>query len=176
MQQAPQPTRQAKSVMRVLYTGLTNCATRGAVAAAMHRSSLSSRAALFAGVLLVTACAATPTGGAIDEPDPPPLPAAAAAIVRARIAAFDGSDGPGDLFGKPGTATAADGRLVTYDRYLLVGSTLTEDRGRAFDRFVEEIEAAGARYFVFHRRADGRPAKILLTLDEQRIVATVQQW
>jgi hypothetical protein len=119
--------------------------------------------------LLATACAGAGTG-------PAPLPAAAVAYVRQHLATFDGPDGPSSLHGSPGSVTDANGESVRYDRYLLIGTELGRDRGQAFAEFVRELELRGGSYRTLERMLDGRPSKVLVDVDGQRIVVSVQKW
>lgn len=107
---------------------------------------------------------------------PPPLSGEALEFVRAEIARFDGPDGPDKLFVTGGSHLAADGRKVDYDRWLNVGSMLLEDRGRAFDAFVDGIAQRGGSYFPLYMRRDNRPGKFLVVADGKRVMVSVQEW
>ncbi len=124
----------------------------------------------------LSACAATPAGGASPSCPPPPLTGEALEFVRAEIARFDGPNGPDKLFLTGGQGTASDGRKVDYDRWLNVGSYLLEDRGRAFDAFVDGIAQRGGSYFALYMRSDDRPGRILLVADGKRVMVSVQEW
>ena len=128
---------------------------------------------LAAVIAVIAACAGAPPTA---PGDPEPLAGAAAERVRAQIAAFDGPDGPSQLHGSPGTVTTSGGETLPYDRYLLVGSQLSADRGRSFDTFVEALRVDGAEFQTIEVRQDGKPAKIMVVLDGKRIVVSVQQW
>jgi hypothetical protein len=105
--------------------------------------------------------------------NPAPLTGAArAAMVRA--IAEHGDPDRADLR-TPGTVTAYPHGEIPYDRILLVGSTLTEDRGRAFERLATELDAAGADYATLES-ANGRPTKMIVVHDGLRYLITMLQW
>jgi hypothetical protein len=105
--------------------------------------------------------------------NPAPLTGAArAAMVRA--IAEHGDPDRVDLR-TPGTVTAYPHGEIPYDRILLVGSTLTEDRGRAFERLASELDAAGGEYATLES-ANGRPTRMLVVLDGQRYLISMLQW
>ena len=138
---------------------------------AMHASTPIGYA--FLGLLVsLAACAAAPA----PADGPAPLTDGAAELLRERIAAFDGPGGPRPLFAEGGTARAADGTEVAYDRFLLVGSELAEDRGAAFARFLASIRERGGDWRTVTIGSDGAPRKVLMVLDGQRVMVAVQQW
>lgn len=75
---------------------------------------------------------------------------------------------------RPG-AVMAEGRTVAYDRYLLVGSTLSEDRGAAFARFVAALREHGGEFLTIES-TKGHPNKVLVIYGPTRFVVAVQQW
>lgn len=130
-------------------------------------------------LLLLSACTSPPPavkGGAVSSTEPPPLQGAARDVVIEELAKFDGPDGPSAMHGTGGFQTASNGERVPYDRYLLVGTSLQQERVREFDAFVDRLEAGGGAFYVFHVHSDGRPAKVLVNLDGTRIVCSRQEW
>lgn len=97
---------------------------------------------------------------------------AALQLVRERLRAFDGPDGPRDPFRSPGIVHTADAE-VGYDRYLLVGTRFGGDT--TFEQFIAALrEARGA--YVAIEGSDEHPNKILVLCDLQRIVIAPQVW
>ncbi len=74
-----------------------------------------------------------------------------------------------------GTVTAYPHGEIPYDRILLVGSTLTEDRGKAFERLASEFDALGGDYATLES-ANGRPTRMLVVHDGLRYRITMLQW
>jgi hypothetical protein len=125
---------------------------------------------------MLTACATSTLGGRVATLPPPALTGEALALARATIEQFDGSTGPSQLHGSPGSATMHDGTVVYYDRYLLVGSSLQKDRARDFDAFVDELTKKGGAYFCVEMRDGGNPTKILFVADGKRVMTSTLQW
>ncbi len=128
--------------------------------------------------LLLAACLwpGDSPAGATQLLPPPALQGEALDFVRARIAAFDGKDGPASMHVTGGSDWATGGVRVEYDRYLIVGSQLQADRGREFDAFVDGIAQRGGCYFPLYLRSDQRPGKILVLVDGKRVMVSVLQW
>ncbi len=137
------------------------------------------------GLLPLAACTptqkhaeATPPASTATPADAPfghPAPltgAARAAMIRA--IEEHGDPDRADLR-TPGTVTAYPHGEIPYDRILLVGSTLTEDRGRAFERLASELDAAGGEYATLES-ANGRPTRMLVVHDGQRYLISMLQW
>lgn len=75
----------------------------------------------------------------------------------------------------PGSVTAFDGERLAYDRYLVVGSTITVDRGTAFREFVAALGRHGGDFRTVETTA-GVPSKVLVRQDGLRYVVAVGQW
>ena len=115
-------------------------------------------------------------GGPTPTSNPPRLEGAARELMREKLAAADGAEGPSKLHATSGFETASSGERVPYDRYCLVGSTLQAERAGEFDALVAELTARGGVFYVFHQRSDGKPGKVLVNLDGQRVVVSTLQW
>lgn len=125
-------------------------------------------------VLLLCACSAGPIerGGPVATDPPPPLTGAARDLVLAALC-----EGTGSLPAKsPDSDYASNGQRVPYDNYLLRGSSLQKDRVRMYDEFVDELVAKGGQYYALHLRQDGRPGKVLVVLDDRRVIVSRQEW
>lgn len=124
--------------------------------------------------LLLCACATPPTapGGPVEKDPPPPLTGAARDLVLAALC-----EGTGSLPAKsPDSAYASNGQRIPYDNYLLRGSSLQKDRVRMYDEFVDELVAKGGQYYALHLRQDGRPGKVLVVVDDRRVIVSRQEW
>ena len=125
-------------------------------------------------VLLLCACSAGPVGrgGPVEKDPPPPLTGAARDLVLAALCEDTGS-----LPAKsPDSAYASNGQRIPYDNYLLRGSSLQKDRVRMYDEFVDELVEKGGQYYALHLRQDGRPGKVLVVLDDRRVIISRQEW
>ena len=125
-------------------------------------------------VLLLCACSAgpAPRGGPVETDPPPPLTGAARELVLAALCEATGS-----LPAKsPDSAYAANGQRVPYDHYLLRGSSLQKDRVREYDAFVDALVEKGGQYYALFLRQDGRPGKVLVVVDDRRVIVSRQEW
>ena len=109
-----------------------------------------------------------------EATEPPVLTGVARELMAARVAEFDGPDGPSELHGAPGRQLIASGESVAYDRWCIVGDRLRKDQ--VFDEFVVALREAGGEFRVLHSSRDGRVEKILVNLDGRRIVVSPLQW
>jgi hypothetical protein len=75
----------------------------------------------------------------------------------------------------PGTVTRAPDERLAYDRYLVIGSTLTTDRGEAMREFLASLERDNAS-FVIIESPQGSPTKVLVNYEGLRYVVAVGQW
>jgi hypothetical protein len=122
------------------------------------------------GSLVLTALAGFAPGCTATQSDPAALPLAAAQLLQARMTTEGGAEHA------PGTVAIANGERVPYDRYLLVGSELGQDRGTAYAAFLREIVERGGTYRVLEQRQDGSPIKVLMVVDDVRVVVSVLRW
>ena len=109
-----------------------------------------------------------------EATEPPVLTGVARELMAARVAEFDGPDGPSELHGAPGRQLIESGESVAYDRWCIVGDRLRKDQ--VFDEFVVALREAGGEFRVLHSSRDGRVEKILVNLDGRRIVVSPLQW
>ena len=116
--------------------------------------------------LAAAGCAASPN-------QPPALSAGADQVVARLLATYDQPQRP-DLKG-PGTATTSTGATVAYDRSVVVGSTLTKDRGASFEAFLEDLKAQGGTYQVVGY-SQGRVSSVLVRYQNQRMLISAGQW
>lgn len=117
------------------------------------------------------ALAASPHGAASARPRT--LSGEARAIMQRLIEVHD--DPERADFRTPGTVTNATGEKIAYDRYLVVGSTLTQDRGSAFAQFILDLRANGGDFVTITQREE-EISKVLVRYDDQRFVVAVGQW
>lgn len=131
------------------------------------------RTHLLLAVVLCACAAPSPSiGGPVEKDPPPPLTGAARDLVFAALREDTGSLPER----RPDADTASNGQRVPYDHYLLRGSSLQKDRVRVFDEFVDELVAKGGRYYALHLRKDGRPGKVLVVVDDRRVIVSRQEW
>ncbi|MBM3974053.1 MAG: hypothetical protein FJ301_08140 [Planctomycetes bacterium] len=116
-------------------------------------------------VLLVAACAAPPRG----PYEPLPLRGDARQLVLDALASAQSPP-------RPDTVTVSDGSRVPYDRHVLVGSEFADDRASRYYAFVDELRRRGGDFASLEHGSGGRPAKILVDVDGQRVVVTYLRW
>lgn len=129
-----------------------------------HRHAFRPRLPLGVAALLV-ACATSPRG----PYEPAPLRGAARALMLEALASAQSPP-------RPDTVTVSDGTRVPYDRHCIVGSALADDRAGSYHAFVEDLRARGGDFATLEQERDGRPAKILVDVDGQRVVVTYLRW
>ncbi len=116
--------------------------------------------------VVVAGCAAVPSR---EVSEPSPLRGAALEWARAALERCRVIDEDGDV-------SAGDGERVPYSRYCLIGSEFGADRGTAFANFAEGLLARGCEYRVLEQGAAGHITKLLVVVDEERVVFSYLRW